>query len=120
MPASRPVTGTHTFTFPYRIGGGLAAELDCRCHYEVHLGRPAMPHSGEPAEPDEISEVSEIEVEVTDKIPAMQFEGYVAGVPRFRRRWVPAGDLEGTIRRYLLSEGAQTLLEEARTEGVEA
>jgi hypothetical protein len=52
------------FTFPFLVGGQLAAEFECRASAKVRLGRPAShsPWPGEPAEGDDVEDYGDIEV----------------------------------------------------------
>lgn len=107
----RTVAGTHYFTFPYQIDGRTGAEFDGRVRYVVALGRPPVldPPPGDPGEPDEIVELTGIEIEAYRALSDEERKRH----PRrhFSRHWVtPDAHLEALIRAHLKGEGFDDLV----------
>lgn len=115
----RTVAGTHYFTFPYPIEDGrIGAEFDARVRYVIDLGRPAAlyPPPGEPEEPDEVVELTELEIEA---YRVLSEEERLRNPRRyFHRYWVaPDAHLEALIRAYLQGGGRDDLIGTARLYG---
>lgn len=103
--------GTYEFTFPYLIDGHTAAEFDCRCAYQVNLGRrpTTSPPPGDPGTPDEIVDITDIEISVIVE----EADG------RLTRSWRSADKhLESLIIAFLdRKEEREAILDKARDMG---
>lgn len=109
------------FTFPYRINGMTAADLDCRATADARLGRPGYTPRGEyapidPPEPAEVDDFDDIEVDVIER--RLTAEEKAAGKPGFyQHAWAAPDDhLRGLILAWLEAGNADDAFLDALAE----